>query len=164
MLNLRGASSAGYYFLEKEACDTLGLNLVDFRVFSREAPSRDILYAARDLFESVEYPALMHCKSGADRAGMMAVLYKFFHEGRPLDEAMAQLSFKYGHVKQGKTGVIDFAFEKYLAYARQHKISLTSLDEFFLWVDQHYNHSALKDEFRASAWGAFLTDKILRRE
>ena len=27
------------------------------------------------MFETIEYPAVMHCKSGADRAGIMAALY-----------------------------------------------------------------------------------------
>ena len=39
----------------------------------------------------------------------MSVLYLYFHERRPLAEALEQLTFKYGHVRQGKTGVIDYA-------------------------------------------------------
>ena len=30
---------------------------------------------------------LMHCKSGADRAGLMSVLYRHLHEGVPIEEA-----------------------------------------------------------------------------
>ena len=44
----------------------------------------------------------MHCKSGADRAGIVAVMYKLLHEKAPFEEAVEQLSFKYGHIKQGK--------------------------------------------------------------
>ena len=56
------------------------------------------------------YPALMHCKSGADRARIMAVLYLHFHRGMDIASAMSQLSLKYLHVKQGKTGMLDFFF------------------------------------------------------
>ncbi len=164
IINLRGDNPNGYFFLEEEACAKLGLKFVTFRVFSREAPSRDALYGARKLFEEIEYPAMMHCKSGADRAGLMATLYMFFHEGAPLDQAMEQLSFKYGHVKQGKTGVIDYAFEQYIAYAGENGKSPSSVEGFFSWVDSAYDPKKIKESFRATRWGNILTEWILRRE
>ena len=164
VINLRGDHPSGFFFLEEDTCARLGLRMINFKVYSREAPSKEILHGARQLFEEIEYPAIMHCKSGADRAGMMSVLYKFFHEGAPLDQALEQLSFKYGHVKQGKTGVIDYAFEKYLAHASENGKSLTSVEDFFTWVDADYDHAAIKKEFRGTGWGNFLTDWVLRRE
>jgi protein tyrosine/serine phosphatase len=106
VVNLRGEKPSGFLFLELEACDHLGLRFEILRAWSREAPPKPFLHNARALFERIEYPALIHCKSGADRAGLVATLYLFFEEGRALDEAMEQLSFRYGHVKQGRTGVI----------------------------------------------------------
>lgn len=164
IINLRGDKPSGFYFLEEEACEKLGLKLVSIRVYSRNAPSKEILYRARILFEKIEYPAMMHCKSGADRAGLMATLFLFFHEGAALADAMDQLSFKYGHIKQGKTGVIDYALEQYIAYARAHQKSLASADDFLSWVDHEYDPEAAKEEFRATGWGTFLTDIVLRRE
>ena len=164
IINLRGDNPGGRYFLEEEACKELDLKFVTFRVFSREAPSRDALHGARKLFEEIEYPAMMHCKSGADRAGLMSVLYLFFHEGAPLDRALEQLSFKYGHVKQGKTGVIDYAFARYVDYANETGKSLSSVADFFAWVDSDYDPKALKTQFRSTGWGSLLTEHILRRE
>ena len=80
ILNLRGESPKGYYLLEKEACEQNGIQLVDFQMFSRDIPSPENVLAAKDLFDSIAYPALMHCKSGADRAGIMAVLYMHFRK------------------------------------------------------------------------------------
>lgn len=164
IINLRGDKPSGFLFLEREACEVLGLNLITFRTWSREAPSKAFLHEARALFEKIEYPALIHCKSGADRAGLVAVLYLFLHEGWPLDEALDQLSFKYGHVKHGKTGVIDAAFNEYLAHAINHDIALTDINAFFEWVDTEYNPVQIKQEFQGSLWGRFLSDVILRRE
>ena len=70
ILNLRGKSPKGYYLLEKEACDRHGIQLVDFQLFSREIPTPAAILEAKRLFDSIAYPALMHCKSGADRAGL----------------------------------------------------------------------------------------------
>ena len=78
ILNLRGDSPKGYYLLEKEACERHGITLVDFQMFSREIPKPEAVLAAKQLFDSIAYPALMHCKSGADRAGIMSVLYMHF--------------------------------------------------------------------------------------
>ncbi len=164
VVNLRGDRPSGFYFLEEEACRELDLNLVSFRVFSRDAPSKEILHGAQRLFKEITYPAIIHCKSGADRAGLMAVLYLFFHERAPLGQALEQLSFRYGHVKQGKTGVIDHTFEQYIDYAEKNGKSLSSVDDFFAWVDEVYDPVATKKTFLGSWWGNFLTDKILRRE
>lgn len=164
VINLRGDKPSGHYFLEEEACARLGLHFEVFRVFSRDAPAKEVFHGAKALFERIEYPALMHCKSGADRAGLMAALYLFFHEGAPLDEALEQLSFRYGHVKHGKTGVIDHVFEKYLAHARARGLALDDVTAFLEWVDNDYDPAAAKAEFMGSWWGNLLTERILRRE
>jgi len=57
--------------LEKEACEKHDITMVDFRVYSRDTHTRDKIRAAKELFETIEYPAVMHCKSGADRTGIM---------------------------------------------------------------------------------------------
>lgn len=164
VINLRGETPAGHYLLEREACDDLGLTLIDFRVYSREAPSAQIIKAAHTLFQTIEYPAIMHCKSGADRAGMMAVLYAFFVGKKPLNVALQQLSWRYGHVRQGKTGVIDYAFNLYIDHAKAHHIPLDDIDAFLSWIDGDYDPVAIKANFMASWWGSVLTEKILRRE
>lgn len=164
VINLRGPKPNGILFLEEEACVKLGLTLINFRVFSRDAPSKEILQNAKSLFDEIEYPAIMHCKSGADRAGLMATLFLFFHEDVPLDKALEQLTFKYGHVKHGKTGVIDFAFAKYIEFAEEHGIALSDVEGFFDWVETHYDPIETKKEFRPTPIGTLLSDIILRRE
>ena len=83
IINLRGARACGSYWTERDTCREHGIALVDFQVRSRDAPSPERIHAARDLFERVEYPMLMHCKSGADRAGLMSVLYLHLVEKVP---------------------------------------------------------------------------------
>tara|TARA_B100000678_G_scaffold281252_2_gene278848 strand:- start:6995 stop:7714 length:720 start_codon:yes stop_codon:yes gene_type:complete len=158
IINLRGASPKGYYLLEKEACEANGITLVDFQVFSRDTPTKDRILEADELFRSIEYPALMHCKSGADRAGIMSVLYKLLREGVPIEEAQKQLSFDYLHIRHGKTGVLDAVFDAYAEFNRKSPIS------FLDWVREHYDRQAIKDEFLASGGAKFRIDQLLRRE
>lgn len=159
IINLRGGFDGSFYVLEKEACEQLGLKLVDFTITSREVPSRARVLGARDLFQSIEYPALMHCKSGADRAGIMSVFYMHFRKGKPIAEALDQLHLRYLHMKAGKTGVLDYVFERYLAEGEPAGLS------FVEWVESPaYQPDAMKADFRAKWWGNFFTERLLKRE
>ena len=157
-INLRGDSPKGFYLLEKEACEKYGITMVDFRVYSRDTHTPEKIRAAKELFESIEYPAVMHCKSGADRTGIMGVLYRHFRMGDTIEEAMEQLKFKYLHVKQGKTGMLDFFFKDYLEYKKEHDI------EFIDWVETVYNPADVKARFMEQWSGNPVTELILRRE
>lgn len=164
IVNLRGDTPSAFLLLEEDACARHEIALVNYRAYSRDAPSKALLHGARDLFARIAYPALMHCKSGADRVGLMSTLYLFLREGVPFDQALGQLSWRYGHVRQGKTGVIDAALEAYLAHARERRLDLRSIDAFYDWVDQVYDPIAVKADFLSSWWGRFLTEAVLRRE
>ena len=45
------------------------------------------------IFDEIEYPVLLHCKSGADRAGFMSTLYPVCvanaHDQMPADQVVA---------------------------------------------------------------------------
>jgi protein tyrosine phosphatase (PTP) superfamily phosphohydrolase (DUF442 family) len=158
VVNLRGERDCGSFLLEQRACRRLGIKLVNFQIRSRAAPTREELRGARSLFEEVEYPILMHCKSGADRAGLMSVLYRYLHEGVPLEEAKNELSLKYGHIRQAHTGILDYFFERYLADNAVRPMP------FFEWVETVYDPDELKDSFRSKGWANRIVDGILRRE
>ena len=159
VINLRGGFDASFHALEKDACQRLGLTMVDFTITSREVPSRARVHGAKELFETIAYPALMHCKSGADRAGIMSVFYMHFRRGLPIREALRQLDLRYLHVKQGKTGVLDYTFERYLSEGEPKGQS------FLEWVDSDaYDEAAIKADFRSQMWGRLLTDSFLKRE
>ena len=159
VINLRGGFDGSFYALEKHACEQLGIKMVDFVVTSREVPSRARVLGAKKLFEEIEYPALLHCKSGADRAGIMSALYAHYRLGLPIREAMKELSFRYLHIKAGKTGVLDYTFERYLTEGEPAGMS------FLEWVESPmYDPAGMKADFRAGMLGSLLTEKLLRRE
>lgn len=158
IVNLRGADDSGAYLLEREACARHGLDLVDFRVKSREAPRPEVVRGACELFERIAYPAVMHCKSGADRAGLMSALYMHFRQGVGVEEALRQLSLRYGHVRQGKTGVLDYFFARYLAEGAPAGLTLLA------WVEGAYDPAEVKACFLSQGWANVLVDQVLRRE
>ena len=87
------------------------------------------------------------------------MLYRHFRLGESISEAMAQLHIRYLHVKAGKTGVLDYVFERYLAEAEPKGIA------FLDWVESDdYDPDRIKADFRAAWWGTALTERLLRRE
>ena len=158
VVNLRGGREHGSWQLQKEACERLGLHMEEFVVRSRGAPDRDTILRAKAFFDRLEYPAVLHCKSGADRAGFVAALFLILHEGRPVHEALRQLSLRYGHFRFAKTGILDTFFERYRVEGEARGLSLVE------WVEQVYDPEALERHFRPSFWSDFVVDRLIRRE
>ncbi|HEY2708309.1 MAG TPA: protein tyrosine phosphatase [Caulobacteraceae bacterium] len=158
VVNLRGGADS-HHALEEDACARYGLKLISYPVRSRDVPTAQQILGARALFDGLEYPAVLHCKSGADRAGVMSVLYMHFRKGQPIRQAMDQLHLRYGHFRAGQTGVLDFYFEYYLAHIAPRGLSLED------WArEPDYDPDAIRRDFKAQWWGTLITEKLLRRE
>jgi hypothetical protein len=72
---------------------------------------------------------------------------------------MDQLHLRYLHVRAGKTGVLDYTFERYLAEGETAGLS------FLEWVKSPaYDPAGIKNDFRAQWWGGLITERLLRRE
>lgn len=155
---LRGGREHGSWQLEQEACARLGLKFEEFVVRSRGAPQPDEMLAAEAFFSQLEKPVLVHCKSGADRAGFVSALYMLLAEKASADEALKQLSWRYGHFRHARTGILDAFFERYRDEGEARGLS------FVTWVRDHYDPEALEREFRAGLISEILVDKIMRRE
>lgn len=158
VLNLRGESTKGYYLLEKEACNAAKIHLVDYQVFSRDTPTAQAVLDIRHILETIQYPVLIHCKSGADRAGLVSTLYRIFRDGLPVSEAIEQLSFRYLHIRHGKTGILDAFFDAALA------AGANSPQAFVDWVSNDYDRIGVKAEFLRSSGRQVELDRLLGRE
>ncbi len=157
ILNLRGATEYGSYLLEREACAAAGIELVDFKLSSRILPTRAEILALDAIFDRLPQPFLMHCKSGADRAGFAAALYLLLR-GRPVEEARAQLSWRYLHVKSAATGIMYALIDRFAADTELEPMS------FRTWVETRYDPAALSAAYRSGAVSDFLVDRVLGRE
>lgn len=158
VINLRGGKEFGSWPLEREVCESKGMQLVEFVIRSRGAPNKIQMAGAEDFFKSLTYPVVAHCKSGADRAGFMATLYLIVHEKKSVDVALKQLSWRYGHFRFAKTGILDVFFERYRDEGEAKGV------DFKTWVTTIYDPIALEREFKSSAFGSWLVDRVLRRE
>lgn len=148
----------GGHALVGETCARLGLAYKTFPLFSREAPSRETLSGAVRFFQSIEYPVLLHCKSGADRAGFLAALFLIVVEGRSVHEARQELSLRYLHFRAAKTGILDAVFDAYIDAYPDEK------SPFLHWVSTEYDPELLQMRFRAQGFADFVDRIVLRRE
>jgi protein tyrosine/serine phosphatase len=156
VLNLRGHRQCGSDALSREAAERLGLTHIDAPFESRGAPHRDRILRLAEIFRSMPEPALMHCKSGADRAGLGAGLYLLLNGGTTR-QALAQLSWRFGHFSRSRTGILDAFFERYALEAEGRK-------PFLDWVRDDYDEMALRRDFVAGGLSSFVNDRLLVRE
>lgn len=158
VISLRGKGHNGPYLLEVEACARHGIALDVVRLKSRRPPTKEHIYRLKAAFDQAARPMLFHCKSGADRSGLAAALYLLIYHN-DIAAAKAQLSLRYLHVRQSRTGVLDALVDQYAQYAAENKNA-----DFMRWVDEHYDPEKLKRSFKPKGWANWLVDGILRRE
>ncbi|MBA2126859.1 protein tyrosine phosphatase [Hyphomicrobium methylovorum] len=158
IVNLRSEQTFGTRWLEQQACARHGIAFVDLMLKSRDAPTRADFLAMRSMLERVEYPILVHCKSGADRAGLMSAVALLVHEGLPVRKAKEQLSLRFGHIRSADTGVLDAVFDRYLQDEAKTGIG------FWEWVETVYDAKEVNQSFKANGWANRLVNGLLRRE
>ena len=142
ILNFRGKTCQGAYMLEKEACDSHGIHLIDFRLFATKLPLKESLLELEGVFKSIKTPFLMHCKSGSDRAGLGAALYFLYILNAPIEIAQKQLSIKYLHLGGWTAGILDYMLMQFRLANK-----LTGVN-FKNWLKNEYDQVELAEGFR----------------
>jgi uncharacterized protein (TIGR01244 family) len=84
---------------EEFALKPVGVSYLHFPLLgSREMKSEQVLELLR-ILNSVEGPLLVHCSSGTHRTGIVSAIYLMDVQGVPYEEAIRQMSAKYGFFK-----------------------------------------------------------------
>lgn len=112
VLNLRGENSgADWYEDEIAVCSRLSVRHYDLAMNSTGKPTPDVVGKLMAIFREAPRPVLIHCRSGSDRSGLVAALWKVVVDGEPKSIAEKQLSILYGHFPVGQTAVLDDFFK-----------------------------------------------------
>ena len=144
ILNLRGASNSAQHKFEVEDCEKYGLELVNIKLSARSAPPKERLIETMDVLEAIEPPFLLHCKSGADRTGLVSAIYLMHVMGKTAEEGKKQLSPRFIHLKTTKTGVLDYFIRLYQRRIENGPISFRD------WVEQEYDQDKVQEGFNAT--------------
>lgn len=141
IVNLRGKSEAAHYLIEKERCQALGLQMHNISLQARRAPEKQHLQKLIRLFQQLDKPFLMHCKSGSDRAGLASVIYILTQTGESIAAAKPMLSFRFLHLKLTKTGVLDYLLREY-----ERAFDLSGV-RFENWLETDYDPDAINKKW-----------------
>lgn len=159
IINLRGGNDGNsFYVIEKEQCAKHNIKLVDFSTGASSLMKPNELLMCRKIFKEVEYPILMHCKSGADRSAVMSTLYRMFVLKQSFQEAN-DLKWYYGHLAFWSTGVLDLFFKYWLEYQKENP-QVT----FEQWIETVYDYKKIEQSFYVNRWADWFARCILRRE
>ncbi len=113
VLSLRGSDPSAHNATERIWCEELGLTLHAVAMNDRRAPAAETLIEVIETFRRVERPFLIHCKSGADRAGLVSAMYLMTVENVPVAEARRMLSWRHLHVAGSRAGVLGGVLDAY---------------------------------------------------
>ena len=155
LVNLRGRTANGSDALSREMAGRLGVDFVDAPLKSSAAPPRERVLHLLDVFARMREPALVHCKSGADRAGLASAIF-LLANGASVAEARLQLTLRFGHIAGAEAGVLG-AFLG--AYAREGEGRVAFRD----WAANEYDPTALGVP-RSNNVARFINTRLLRRE
>ncbi len=141
VVNLRGNNfDDDWYWEEKRTAERLGAVMVDVGLWGNLPPSDVELRLLVDTLDHAATPILLHCYSGADRAGMASALALLLRTDADVAEARGQLAWWLGHNPFGSARCQDRLFDRYEEWlkARQQTHSPEHLRQ---WVREVYRQA-----------------------
>ena len=114
VVNLRGDNTEDdWYWQEKRTAERLGALMVDVGMYGNLPPGAEQLKLLVHTLDHAPPPILLHCYSGADRAGTASALALLLRTDADLPEARRQLAWWLGHNPLGHAGCHDRLFDRY---------------------------------------------------
>jgi protein tyrosine/serine phosphatase len=118
VLNLRGANPGSPWYDDEVAeSRALGLAHYDYPLSAKRFVTGEQIAEILEIVRRAPKPLLIHCKSGADRSGLVAALYRYTVAGASAAEADRELSLVYGHFPYlaSRSRAMDDSFWAYVA-------------------------------------------------
>lgn len=109
LINLRGYDqSSDWYAAETAVARAAGVAHHDVHLSARSLPRPREVARLLDLYRSAERPILVHCESGADRAGEASALYAIEYMGQSPEQALEMLTLRYRHLALARPAKREF--------------------------------------------------------
>jgi protein tyrosine phosphatase (PTP) superfamily phosphohydrolase (DUF442 family) len=143
-----------WFVKEKAAAGELGIAHHDIAMDLTFSPRIDHLLELRDLLATAPRPLLVHCRAGADRTGLAAIMTRLLDGESSLDQAREEVSWKFHAVRDDSMG-IPF-YDEYVAWLGGQGTP-HNVEHFNNWLDNEYvdlsgNVHFLVDQIRGQIW------------
>ncbi len=111
VINLRGRNAGDKWYQDEiRFCAQHGIKHYDVGISATSEPTAPQMKELLMIIKTAPRPVLIHCKSGADRSGLVAAMWKMAVDGQTRTEADKQLSIRFGHIPIAGTIAMDDAF------------------------------------------------------
>jgi hypothetical protein len=138
VVNLRGnCDPCPWYLHESRVTNRLNVCQEDICFSAGHLPSVSEVRRLVEVLDRTEYPILLHCRRGADRTGMTAVIVQLLHTDVSLRQARSQLGLRYGHVALGRPANLDWFLDLYAQWLEKEGLA-HSPATFRHWLDNGY--------------------------
>ena len=112
VIRLRGAHGPSFPLTYQPVVE-MGIDFVSLPLKAHRYPTKRELLALWEVFQSVDYPILVHCRAGADRTSMASAIY-VLQTTDDFDLAMGQMAFlPYFHLGWFSADCMDEMFAMY---------------------------------------------------
>jgi hypothetical protein len=138
VVNLRGCGAPWPWYLDEcRATHRLSVNQEDISFSASRLPAVQEVRQLLRVLDQSEYPILLHCRQGADRTGLAAVMVLLLQTDTDLDTARRQLGPRYGHLPVERAAHLDRFFALYADWLRAHGRTHSS-PAFREWAEHEY--------------------------
>lgn len=145
VISLRGGNNFAPLRFEKESCRAIGLRMKTVKLSATKPSEREQLLRLLTLFDTLEGPILLHCKSGADRTGLAVAFYLIHKHGAKACDVSEHLSFARLHFSWMRAGVQGLVLREF-GQAQMRGITLRD------WLSDEYDPDAIQARFDAMGW------------
>lgn len=98
VINLRAETQAVWWVRETLVCQNAGVQHINVPIHGSADLTPELIDQLVDTMSSAPKPMLIHCRHGADRAGLASALYLLHLEGQPIKVATRELMPGRGHL------------------------------------------------------------------
>lgn len=141
IISLRGTTPTAHLRLEKDACERCNIAFHTCTLSGFELSEADELLRLLEILRTAERPLMFHCKSGADRSGLVSALYLLSQDNFQPEAVKQQLNYRYFHFSMGRAGVLDLLVSTIITDLSE------SGDSLVKWLETRYDPIAVHREF-----------------
>jgi hypothetical protein len=138
VINLRGCANPFPWYLDEcRVTERLDIAQEDICFSAGRLPAVHELHRLIEVLDRCEYPVLFHCQRGADRTGLTAAIVLLLQTDTSYERARWQLGLRYGHLALGRPANLDWFFDLYERWLREHRLT-HSRAAFRHWAEHEY--------------------------